>query len=573
MKKRLLLFVGFLIILLGGLFYLIDWKYYRTPAIQEKFPSFLPPEPLVYIQCPHLNAQAKHAIAHPEFHAIVQSDFMKHVQQTSWWPEFREQFDQFWHSIIIDPMRIIGTDMALAVYPSDIGEILPRAILIGRVDRIARIAERLTYLFDKATGQIGMVFGQEYQGVKIYILQTPDMVFPLYYAIVGNIGQISTSLPLLKDSLLSLLEKTKASPSKSSALLMMPSPFKKAMQEVPEQYVMAGFCDLPRLVKEFRQNFFLRQTGWFQGREWEKVETFPFITLTMQTTKERLLVRSNWVAEFSDIKQTMQKFAELLEPGMAAKISSDEPLIMTRYKRSFTQFIQTWQHFFPQWLWEFPGLDQSQNIYGDLMECRMSAELLGILYAIPDVSCMVETQNVGRSKEFLEMMIQNILRDQLPPIIQQGVNITEEPYRDTQISKIQFMFQNMLNYAVESHGDPEGTGQTIVSTNPTAVKQRLDILARDPDQHPYVLLPSSSSETAFVGFLNNQVFSEFLHKASRSNTFFLVFPRYSYEQFYALLPYLIQALETLPPMVIKGGTSDAGIYLEFQAHYSSSFNE
>ena len=78
-------------------------------------------------------------------------------------------------------------------------------------DRVAKAAERVLYLFDKVSGQIGIQFIQDVQGCSIYVVKRQDMYFPLYYTVLDEFALLSTSLSLLKNTVrhvLGQLEET-----------------------------------------------------------------------------------------------------------------------------------------------------------------------------------------------------------------------------------------------------------------------------------------------------------------------------------------------------------------------------
>ena len=178
MKNRLV-FSGVAILLLITVCLFLNWPLLFPPTLPKTLALLIPPDPLLYVQGSQLKQQIEHLTRRTEYETFIQSELFSQIRQTTWWPGFREEFQALWKSLIIDPMRIVGTEAALAVYASDSGDILPPAILVGKVDRVARIAERLMYGYDRLSRQIGITFHQTYLKQSVYRLQTPGMIWPL----------------------------------------------------------------------------------------------------------------------------------------------------------------------------------------------------------------------------------------------------------------------------------------------------------------------------------------------------------------------------------------------------------
>jgi hypothetical protein len=243
------------------------------------------------------------------------------------------------------------------------------------------------------------------------------------------------------------------------------------------------------------------------------------------------------------------------------------PIVATLYREKFTSFLQNWQEFFPQLEWALPiqMLGQTQGIFGEAFECSISEALLGTFYTIPDIACVLETQHPGRSMAFFNGTIKNILAQMFPSMAQQAlVKMSSEPYQNTRIAMIHIMFQEILSYAVaKSDGTHTQNTYTLLATNGKGLKAQIDSLQAHPGKQPYVLVPQQNG-SAFVFLLKNDRLSELIQKISQTNTFLLVYPRHTYRQLYQNLPFLIQLLKPLPPVLIEGGTKGTGLYLELR---------
>ncbi len=579
MKKRLLL-TGLLIILVIITLLLLKYvinRVLRMPVLYEEFAAIVPSSPLAYVQCSHLRTRLEHIKNSPDYLTFIQSEFVKQIQQMEWWSDFSYSFEQLWHSLIIDPMRIVGTDVAIAVYNAGENEIIPGIVLISKVDQIAKIAERVLYVFDKLGGQNGITFEQDYQRFPIYAIEQPDMICPLYYTIIDDIGVMSTSLPLLKNTILLALSGVEASVVGMDEPPMKASPFRKTIYDIPDKRFVTGYLDLSLFFKELRENplFHLRES--FQGNIWEETRNFPLMTIHLNTYADNIILRTDLFFE-SDISGSP---GDTLEDEETYRFVQESllvnfPIVAAFYRNNFTSFLQNWQELFPQWEWSLPIQlpIQPWDTFGDLIECRVSDVVIGTLYAIPDISCMLDTQHPELSMVFLNTTINNILDQILPSVTQRAlVKISDEPYRNTNISRIQFMFQEILSYAITKSGNKASQSfYTILATNGKGLKAQIDSLQAHPNRQPYLFTPQQD-DVAFEMLLKNDALSEFIQIISRTNTFSLLYPWHTHRQFYQVLPFVIQFLKPLPPVLIEGGVKGAGIYLELRVRKKTKFME
>jgi hypothetical protein len=561
MKKRLLI-IGLLFILLLITLFLVKYaidRALRKAVLREELASIIPANPLAYVQCSCLRTRLKQFMDSPDYQRFIQSEFVKQLQQDERSAKFLLQFDQLWHSLYVDPMHIIGTDAAVAVYNAERGEIIPGVILVSKVDQIAKIAERVSYAFDRLGAGIGITFEQEYQHFSIYRIEQPDMICPLYYAIVEDIGMISTSHSLLKKSI--RLALSPALPGVKT------SPFTKIIQNIPGERFVTGYLDFSLFFKELRENVLFRSLEQPQKNVEDRGQNLPFLTIHLDTFADEISLRTE-LFSVPDIPTSPGDHSEgevdylLLQDHFPADIS----LVAAFYKEYFTSFLQNWQELFPQQKWFLPiqTLDHSEDVFGEVIECRVSNTVIGMLYAIPDLTCILDTQNPGRAITFLDTTTKNIFDQILPPIAQRAVKISREPYRGTKISKVQVIFQELLNYGtVKTENRHSQKFYTLVATNGRVLKEQIDSL-QTQGKRPY-MFPLQQDHTAFVILLQNKMLSKLIRDFSRTNTFSLLFPRHIHTQLYQLLPFLIHFLDPLPPVLLEGGTKGTGLYLELRS--------
>lgn len=551
MKKRLLLIVMLLVM---TPLVVLTLKYALTVALQpalrpQPLAALVPADPLVYVECPQLKTRLAQLIARPEYQTFLQSEFFEQVQQTEWWRDAAAAFEEFWRSLMIDPLRIIGADVAVAVYPAEKGATVPGVMLIGKIDRTAKIAERLLYVVDRVNNQVGITFEQNYQGFPIYAIAQPEMLCPLYYTIAGDLGLIATSLALLQAALRAAVGAA-APPAK-------PSAFNQTMPALPENRMAAGYFDFSRIAAEFRQNPWLQSLEIPWGSIWEDAGDWPFVTLGLDARPDRVALRLELCADADIAKQPDRRSPN---PAPAVSLPADVPLAAALDQQKLTPFLLNGQRIFPQRDWSAPvqALAETQAIFGGRLECRVAGNLAGAVYLLPELACLLETQRPAQARELLDAAVRSVLTQRLPAIAQQTlVRRVTETYRNGELATVQFMFQEMFAYLVTEGGQQ---AYTVLATTAGAVKKRLETLPTRPDERPYALtLPD---EAAFAILLRNPGLADLLRKFSQTNTFALLYPPQTFPQFEQSLPLLIRFLQPLPPLLLAGGAQGTGLYLE-----------
>jgi hypothetical protein len=350
------------------------------------------------------------------------------------------------------------------------------------------------------------------------------------------------------------------------------SPFTKIIQNISDKRFVTGYLDFSLFFKELWENPMFRLLDLPQKNIKEGGQNLPFLTIYLDTYVDEISLRT----ELFSVPDISKSPGDDSENGVDSLLHQDRfpinaSIVAAFYKEHFIPFLQNWQELFPQWEWTFPiqTLDQPGDIFGERIECSVSDTVIGMLYAIPDIACVLDTQKPGLSKAFLDVTITRILDQMLSPIARRTVKISNDPYGGTRISKIHFMFQEFLNYGiVKSGGRHSQNIYTLVTTNEKVLKEQIDLLQAHPGTRPYLLTPQQD-DTAFVVFLKNDRLSRLIQDVSQTNTFSLLYPRHTHKQLYQVLPFLIHLLEPLPPVLIEGGTKGTGLYLELRSRGKS----
>jgi hypothetical protein len=572
MKKRVAWFLMSAFLLLVCCIILINWALLFPPILPRELAALVPPDPLLFLQGSQLKTRVDRLTQQAEYQTFLDSELITNLNQTEWWPTAREEFLAFWKSLIIDPMHIIGHEMAIGIYASDAGEILPRAILIGDTDQVARIAERLMYGYDRLTHQIGITFYRKYQQYAVYQLQPPTMLWPLYYAVVGKAGLISTSLPLLYETI-EQTDSFRTNRTDSATVLTNPTVFTAASSTaIPDNRVITGYIDLEGLAEECRRNPLLRALGMNQ---WQPAyQQAPHAAFAIEEHPNHLMAQIRWFsAEDSsegigiELAKKGNDWRALLAP------SPSQPLVMTGNIPQLQEFIRVGQQFFPQWAFMIPS--GGQAIYGERVECTVSERLIGLLYMLPEMACVIETERVQESQIFLDGLVQSILVNTLPPLLQNRVTTKTKAYRETEISHVELAMplvkQQIVHYTVMpvEGGTTTSNGYTIVSNANTLLKRQIDDVAVHPEASPYRLDPSFLP-TGFLGAINPTHLAGLLQEFSRTPTFAVLVPPQQLQAIKQSLPFVQQSLELLPPVTVAGGTAHGQLVLELRIHHGPS---
>ncbi len=569
MKKRLSWFLaGLVLLLLCGV--AVSWNLLFPPALSRELARLVPPDPLMFIQGSQLRTHIDYFTRQTEYATLLNSEFLAGLNQTDWWPGFRENFLAFWKSLIIDPLHIVGHETAFVLYAGEIGDVLPRAILIGKSDRVARIAERLMVGYERLTHQIGITFHQKYQQHAVYVLQTPDMLWPLYYTVVGEAGLISTSLSLLYETIDVIQAQTDVPRSNLGKTGPPATVFTQAYSVADaDNRILAGYIDSEGLAGECRRNPLLRALGLGQG--YTPVQHRPYAVFTVTTRSNELLSHIRW---FSTAQASAHVGSELLEQiddwSAVLPQTVSQPLIVAGNIPRMQEFMRVGQHLFSQW----PVLDAAEvedGVYGERFECVMSDRLFGLIYTLPEMSCLIDTASVRKSQGALDSLVQSLLIDNLPPLVQNRIATSKEAYQETEISNVilnmPFVKQNIVHYAAVSAVAP--AGYTIVSNSIPKLKRQLDALATHPEISAYQL-DSALFQSGFLAVMSPKLITDVLKNFSQTATFAFAVPPEQQQAVKQALPLFVQGLQLLSRVTVAGEAIEGQLVLDIRLHPQDS---
>ncbi|MBD3304755.1 hypothetical protein GF339_00225 [candidate division KSB3 bacterium] len=531
---------------------LLTYYWFGLPShklpLQQDLASLLPSSPLAYLQCSDLQLQVEQFAQSP----FLQSPFVTHLTNAPWWEEFAQAFQDSWESLLIDPMHILGTEAAFGLYPREEGDLLPPVIFISRIDRIAKIAERLLYLFDRVTGGIGMQFFQKTDGVSVYMIDQEEMLMPVYYGIIDDMGLLSTSFPVLQRTIRHILMEA---PETSE----LAPPFHQRIQALPDEHFVTLYADLAAIVSAFQP------LPTFTTEPSRQEVELPCMTLWWDMLPDQAVVQAALIPNSAEMPGEIGSEPDMGSPKkLSGRLFLDSPEAFPVSgifaPGQFSALLNSLQALFPDQDWSHWQQRQalSQNIFAGRLECRLSETLWGTLYAVPDVFCVGEAHPPEQSRTAMQQMIASGLEEALPSIPQRAMVMQpEEEYQQTTISKVLVLLQEVFGYAVVEEVQ-QGASDAVLfmATSTNVLKQQMAAWrAREPhgsshngasDQMPVARIWSQPERLA-----------DWLDALSGTRTFGLLLPVRKYPLLHQGLPLVLQLVRSLPATVVD---------VEVQAH-------
>lgn len=560
MKKQGLL-VG-LVLVVCGLLALGGYAFrasLRKPVAYQQIASLFPARPLAYVQCAQLAPRWKDVSQRPSYQAFLQSPLFDHIRKSLWWQKWSSSLQDALQGMVIDPSGMIGTDVALGVYQSEKGELTPGILVVTQIEPIVNLAERLFSLIDFVSGAFGIQKQAEIHGIPVYKLQQEEMSVPVYYSILGNLGIISTSLPLLQHALLQALGKAAdAAPSQT--------PFEYIVDVSKPERFMTMYWDASRILHELQQDEFFDLQELFDAPLLASLTALPFFQVAVDVSANSLVVSLEVFPPSLPTDKTKpfpgdnheNTFTTLIQ-----KTPPQYPVLATVNRTRVEAFISTLEQLFPQQSWQeaLRWHKQQSLIWGERVECRLTTDVFGTVYTTPDLACLLDTQHPQRAKALLQYAVTMLFERLFPSAMQRRtmVSTVHESYRDSTISSSRVLFQEVFAYAVAHL--PDQPAYTVAATNTAVVKSYLHALRDHAQQSPFSKMPRilfapensrSLPASLLIGgiLLRTSPLLELLEALSQTSTFGLLFPQEVYPGFYQLIPVFRQSEAALPDAIL-----------------------
>lgn len=582
MKTRLLLITSAVLfmcfIVLAGYVFRAS---FRQPAAYKQMSSFFPTRPLVYFQCTRLASRLKDFSQRDSYQAFLQSRLFSHIQDTVWWQELAVFWQDSLQGMPIDPLQVVGNDIALGLYQSQEGRGMPDILVMTKLDQVVKFGERILYLIDMISWQIGIHEQFEVEGIPVYQIQNKDLLFPLYYSIIGDLGLFSTSISLLEDTMLQTLGKKPKRHTEQVEETQAVEHFAQRINTTQDQRFVTLYGNVPQIVDELEQSQLWDPQQLFDESVANSFTAFPVLQFAVDISAQSLML-SLEMFPASSSRGEQEEIQEIVNENSIAKLVTNSPqaypLLAAVKRTQFEPFFLTLEHLFPQQSWQAALRWNTQQalIWGDILECRLSTELFGTVYPVPDFSCMLATRHSERATAMLEFTIRSVFERFIPSAIQRRtmVSADQDSYRNFALSIWRVFFQEVLAYAV-----PQQTSQpqmSVLATNTETLNTLLDGLVNHsiPESMtgiPPIFFNSSAPSLSIGGLLiRTDRLLELLDVLSQTTTFSLLVPQKTYPEFYHTLSVLRQSEAALPDVIFVSLHVDEMKSLAFQITFWKS---
>ncbi len=553
------------------------WGLFFGPRLASiDLPTLVPSSSIAYLHCADLHTHLKQLVESQVYQQFLTSPFFQHIQTTEGWHAFSSSFEAFWENLFLDPMRLFGTEFVLTLYETSPDDLAPQTLLVSRIDGVAKIAERLLYAFDRLPGhQVGITFVQQVEHVPVYRVKHDDMLLPLYYAVLDHIALVSTSLPLLRNTIRAGLvgeqNATKATRAKNPGEDHLPV---ETLAFLGSR-LLTAYLEVSPLLQEFAVNPFWRSLQIVPPQIREPWTSFPPLSIFLDQEQELITLKTQVYAHLSGNNDGFQQSGQIdgtsltgCKPGGNTE---QLPVLAQIEKQAFTEFLQRGQElFFPQStsLPKPSGDAQRAPLVGNRLECRLSQQLLGTLYAVPDIFCVTGPPNSASAEmAALHVWLTNLLNQTLSPVILTMLKHTLEASDKVTIGQVRLMLQPLLTYTAWPL--EEQRSLAFAATNADTVHKHLAELATDSTVSPYLCEISDEpvpqgKRLAAQFFVQSVRFGEFLTALSATQTFRLLIPQKKYPIFYEKLPGFLLFLRSLPPLMIECGLQEQRLFAELQ---------
>ncbi|GAK54577.1 hypothetical protein U14_05864 [Candidatus Moduliflexus flocculans] len=509
-------------------------SYFQRLRVETDLSALLPDEPLAYAHIPSLKTQLPQLLASKPYQHVLASPAFQQLQQTPEWQEFTASFPS---KLPFNPMRLIGKDVVFSVHESATNEVIPPMLLLSRVDWFARRSEQFAYAVNAFLWKQPITVAQPGTQIVLYQLQTADMLFPLYYTVIDDVLFLSTSLPLLDKTVKNATAKNVA----------------PAQKEQPEA---------PLFSAKLRPADFLRtleRSPFFQMNRDALSAIAPGAELDLSLNALPDEIRLDAVLSLVETPRrgvSTQKVTEKMpRRGVSTAIEQDTAILAGLNRDETAQMMDRLETMFPQMerYALLPEIAALQAMTDGRLECQSSSRVAGLVYAVPDVSCLT-TFRVPPEMALTAMQrtVTNLLDQAIPPAQRNMVKQSAESYHNAALVKVALLIQELLAYGVVP---ANANGYGMVGASSKTLKREMDRLFTLNQASPY-RMTAESGAVANIIFQPPQV-AALLKNLAQTPTFSILLPKSEHPQFYASLPLILMTLSALPPVALDAQINDA----------------
>lgn len=511
-------------------------SYFQRLRVEADLSALLPAEPLVYAHIPSLKTHLPQLLASKPYQHVLASPAFQQLQQTPEWQEFTASFPS---KLPFNPMRLIGTDVVFSVHESAANEAIPPMLLLSRVDWFARRSEQFAYAVNAFLWKQPITVAQPGTQIVLYQLQTADMLFPLYYTLIDDVLFLSTSLPLLDKTVKNATAKNAA-------------PAQKEQPEAPLFSAKLRPADLLRT---------LARSPFFQINRDALSAVVPAAELNLSLNALPDEIRLDVIFSIVETPQrgvsTTAPRVETPHRGVSPSIEKETAILAGLNRDETVQMMARLETIFPQMerYALLPEIAALQALTDGRLECQSSSRVAGLVYAVPDVSCLT-TFRVPPEMALTTMQrtVTSLLDQAIPPAQRNMVKQSAESYQHAALIKVTLLIQELLAYGVA----PANTnGYGLFGASSKTVKREIDRLSALPQASPYRITAERGAIANIL--LQPPQVAALLKNLAQTPTFSLLLPKSEHPQFYASLPLFLLGLNALPPVALDAQIDDAAL--------------
>ncbi len=520
------LLVAAMLLMLAGIM-----SHFQRLRMDDELSALLPDAPLASMHIASLSARLPQLLDSAPYRHILTSPAFQQLRQTPEWKEFAASFPE---KFLLNPMRLIGEDVIVSIHENSGNEDIPPTLLLSRVDWVARKTEQLFYAYDTFSWKRTITVAQPGSRFALYRFQQDDMLFPLYYTVIDDVFFLSTSLPLL-DKTVKKAITTNAYPGWETQLLsvkIQPAEFLRTLARSPLFEIDQDALPAISPDAEFALSFNAFPDEIRLEAVLSSVKTPWHGVLTQDEMRDNTPLRG----VSTDIEQDTAIFAGLNQSEIARMI---DQLMMIFPKMERPVLL--------------PEIAELQAITDERIECQSSSRVAGMVYAMPEVSCLTafrESPEIAMTA--MQRTLTSLLDQNLPSRQRNMVKQSVGSHQNVAMVTVSLLFQELLAYGVVP---AQTNGIGVLSASSKTLKREMDRLFALEQAPPYRMTAERGAVAHIV--IQPPQFADLLKNLAQTPTFAILMPKKKHPQFYASLPLALLAFNALPPIMLDAQVNDA----------------
>lgn len=508
------LLVAAMLLILGSLM-----MYAQRPRVKADLSELLPAEqPLAHAHLAALRENLPNVLRRKPYRHILASPAFQELRQTPEWQKFAESFPT---KFPINPMRFVGKDTVFGMYETGKNETIPALLLLSRVDWLARKTEQLLYAANAFTWKQRITVAQPGTPFALYRLQTADMLFPLYYAVIDDVFFLSTSLPLLDATV-------------KNATTANAAPVRKKRADQPLVSVDLRPAELLQTLA--RSPLFDIDPETLSAIAPDTEFALSLNALPEEIRLEAILSRARTPR------------AEIPRQSVPPVLDNDAAIFIGLNRDETAQMLTRLHAMFPKMESAelLPEIAALQAITDGRLECRSSSRVAGMVYAVPDMSCLTVFQAAPDvAMAMMRQTVTQLLVQSIPKGQRNLVKQFDETYKNAALVRVALLIQEILAYGV---APAHANGYGVFGASSKTLKREMDRLFALEQASPYRMTTERGAALDLI--VQPPQLADLLKNLAQTPTFSLLLPKSQHPQLYASLPLILLALNALPPVML-----------------------